>query len=131
MTDKFDTQQVVAFLRRTGEELRKTGEELRDEAQRLLAEVRDPANQQRVRESLTDLGTWFRRTTGEATDRIEHAVKKAEDSQDRLDADDLYVETAFINEGPRLKRIRPAPMGRAYRYQRRTAHITIELGEKK
>ena len=37
---------------------------------------------------------------------------------------------AFINEGPRLKRIRPAPMGRAYRYQRRTSHITIELGER-
>ena len=37
----------------------------------------------------------------------------------------------FINEGPRLKRIRPAPMGRAYRYQRRTSHITIELGERK
>ncbi len=36
----------------------------------------------------------------------------------------------FINEGPRLKRIRPAPMGRAYRYQRRTSHITIELGER-
>jgi large subunit ribosomal protein L22 len=45
--------------------------------------------------------------------------------------DNLFVETAFINEGPRLKRIRPAPMGRAYRYQRRTCHITVELGEKK
>src|SRR5258705_29738 len=79
--------------------------------------------------------TWSRRSTvyheKVLKSAIANAIKKAEDSQDRLDADDLFVETAFINEGPRLKRIRPAPMGRAYRYQRRTAHITIELGEKK
>jgi large subunit ribosomal protein L22 len=35
-----------------------------------------------------------------------------------------------VNEGPRMKRIRPAPMGRAFRYQRRMSHVTIELGEK-
>jgi len=61
---------------------------------------------------------------------ISNAVKRAEEKNEHIDADELFVETAFINEGPRLKRIRPAPMGRAYRYQRRTAHITIELGEK-
>jgi large subunit ribosomal protein L22 len=80
----------------------------------------------------------LRFTNKKATEEIEkvlksaiaNALKKSEESQDRLDADDLYVQTAFINEGPRLKRIRPAPMGRAYRYQRRTSHITIELGEK-
>jgi large subunit ribosomal protein L22 len=48
-----------------------------------------------------------------------------------VDLDNLYVKTAVANEGPRLKRIRPAPMGRAYRYQRRMAHIEIELAEKK
>ncbi len=35
-----------------------------------------------------------------------------------------------MNEGPRQKRIRPAPMGRAYRYQRRTAHIVVKVGER-
>ena len=54
-------------------------------------------------------------------------------SQERgldVDVDNLYVKRAVANEGPRMKRIRPAPMGRAYRYQRRMAHITITLGEK-
>src|ERR1043166_7325879 len=55
---------------------------------------------------------------------VANAVKKSEDKNESVDVDNLYIETAFINEGPRLKRIRPAPMGRAYRYQRRTAHIT-------
>jgi large subunit ribosomal protein L22 len=48
-----------------------------------------------------------------------------------VDVDKLYVKTAVANEGPRMKRIRPAPMGRAFRYQRRIAHIVITIGEKK
>src|SRR5512146_1950581 len=47
-----------------------------------------------------------------------------------VDLDNLYVKRAVANEGPRMKRIRPAPMGRAYRYQRRMAHIEIALAEK-
>ncbi len=48
-----------------------------------------------------------------------------------VDVDRLYVSRAVVNEGPRLKRIRPAPMGRAYRYQRRMAHLEIALAERK
>ncbi|HEY5214269.1 MAG TPA: 50S ribosomal protein L22 [Acidobacteriaceae bacterium] len=48
-----------------------------------------------------------------------------------VDVDNLYVKTAVANEGPRMKRIRPAPMGRAFRYQRRIAHIIITVAEKK
>ena len=40
------------------------------------------------------------------------------------------MKRAIANEGPRMKRIRPAPMGRAYRYQRRMSHIEIALAEK-
>jgi large subunit ribosomal protein L22 len=48
-----------------------------------------------------------------------------------IDVDNLYVKTAVANDGPRMKRIRPAPMGRAFRYQRRIAHIIITVAEKK
>ncbi|WP_213804871.1 50S ribosomal protein L22 [Granulicella sp. dw_53] len=47
-----------------------------------------------------------------------------------VDVDNLYVRTAIANEGPRMKRIRPAPMGRAFRYQRRMAHIIVTVAEK-
>jgi len=47
-----------------------------------------------------------------------------------VDIDRLYVKRAVANDGPRMKRIRPAPMGRAYRYQRRISHIEIALAEK-
>jgi large subunit ribosomal protein L22 len=58
------------------------------------------------------------------------AIHNAQEKADNIDVDDLFVERAYVNEGPRLKRVRPAPMGRAYRYLRRMSHITIELGEK-
>jgi large subunit ribosomal protein L22 len=47
-----------------------------------------------------------------------------------VDLDQLYVKTAVANDGPRMKRIRPAPMGRAFRYVRRIAHLEIVLAEK-
>ena len=47
-----------------------------------------------------------------------------------VDVDNLYVKNAVANDGPRMKRIRPAPMGRAFRYQRRMAHIQIVLSER-
>jgi large subunit ribosomal protein L22 len=47
-----------------------------------------------------------------------------------VDLDNLYVKQAVANDGPRMKRIRPAPMGRAYRYVRRIAHLEIVLAER-
>ena len=71
------------------------------------------------------------KSTREIEKVVKSAVANATQKDENLDVDKLFVETCFINEGPRQKRIRPAPMGRAYRYQRRTSHITIELGERK
>ena len=47
-----------------------------------------------------------------------------------VDIDNLYVKRAVANDGPRMKRIRPAPQGRAYRYQRRISHIEVVLAER-
>ena len=47
-----------------------------------------------------------------------------------VDLDQLYVKSAVASDGPRMKRIRPAPMGRAFRYVRRISHLQIVLAEK-
>ena len=83
-----------------------------------------------VNEALMTLKFTNKAATREIEKTVKSAVANASQKSENIDVDDLFIEKAFINEGPRLKRIRPAPMGRAYRYQRRTAHITIELGEK-
>ncbi len=60
---------------------------------------------------------------------IANAERRADDAGESLDVDQLYVSRCFVNEGPRWKRLRPAPMGRAFRYQRRTSHIVVALAE--
>jgi large subunit ribosomal protein L22 len=60
---------------------------------------------------------------------IANAERKAEDAGASLDVDHLYVSNCYVNEGSRWKRLRPAPMGRAFRYQRRTAHIVVGVAE--
>jgi large subunit ribosomal protein L22 len=61
---------------------------------------------------------------------LDSAIANAENRSSDVDVDQLIVTDAYVNEGPRQKRIRPAPMGRAYRYQRRTSHIVVKVGEK-
>jgi large subunit ribosomal protein L22 len=61
---------------------------------------------------------------------IENANYMNQEKGVEVDVDRLFVKRAIANDGPRMKRIRPAPMGRAYRYQRRMAHLEIAVAEK-
>jgi large subunit ribosomal protein L22 len=61
---------------------------------------------------------------------LRSAIANAENKSEDVDVDKLFVTEAYVNEGPRQKRIRPAPMGRAYRYQRRMSHIVVKVGER-
>ena len=46
------------------------------------------------------------------------------------DVERLYVAKCYANQGPRMKRIRPAPMGRAFRVVKRMSHLTVEVAER-
>jgi large subunit ribosomal protein L22 len=46
------------------------------------------------------------------------------------DVERLFVDACYANQGPSQKRIRPAPMGRAFRVIKRTAHLTVRVAEK-
>ncbi len=61
---------------------------------------------------------------------LQSAIANAQDRFEDVDVDELFVSEAYVHDGPRMKRIRPAPMGRAYRYQRRLAHIVIKVAER-
>jgi len=64
------------------------------------------------------------------TSAVDNAKYVAGEEGFDLDVDNLYVKQALANDGPRMKRIRPAPMGRAYRYQRRLTHIVLSVAER-
>jgi large subunit ribosomal protein L22 len=61
---------------------------------------------------------------------LDSAIANAENRNNDVDVDELVVSEAYVNEGPRQKRIRPAPQGRAYRYVRRTSHIVVKVSDK-
>lgn len=83
----------------------------------------------RAEQALHTLRFTRKRIAADVAKLLQSAIANATDHGE-MDVDALYVRRAFVNEGPRQKRIRPAPMGRAYRYQRRTCHIELYLAER-
>jgi large subunit ribosomal protein L22 len=88
----------------------------------------------KVEEALNTLAFTKKRVAATVEKLLRSAVENAnylstEKGVD-VDLDQLYVKQAVANDGPRMKRIRPAPMGRAYRYVRRIAHIELVLAER-
>ncbi len=88
---------------------------------------------QRVQEALQTLRYTLKRAAKPIEKLLRSAIanaeRKAEDAGAPLDVDELFVSKCFVNEGTRWKRLRPAPMGRAFRYQKRTAHVGVTVAE--
>lgn len=92
--------------------------------------VIDMIRGRQAEDAINILGATNKRVAEPVEKVLRSAIANAENGKTEVDVDRLYVSEAYVNEGPRQKRIRPAPMGRAYRYQRRTSHIVLKLGEK-
>jgi large subunit ribosomal protein L22 len=60
---------------------------------------------------------------------LRSAVANAEQKETQLDVDELVVKRITVDKGPQEKRVRPAPMGRAYRVLHRKSHVTIEVSD--
>jgi len=80
--------------------------------------------------ALTTLRSTNKRIAPAVEKVLQSAIANAQHKTEDVDVDRLFVSEAYVNDGPRMKRVRPAPMGRAYRYQRRLAHIVIKVAEK-
>ena len=92
--------------------------------------VVDMIRGQKAGDAINILRTINKRIAPSVEKVLRSAIANAENRSNDVDVDKLFVTEAYVNEGPRMKRIRPAPMGRAYRYQRRMAHIEIVLAER-
>src|SRR5450759_2050994 len=96
--------------------------------------VLDLIKGKRVENALTTLQFTKKRIAPAIFQLLRSAVDNATYLRDEkgldLDVDNLFVKRAIANDGPRMKRVRPAPMGRAYHYQRRISHVEIALEEK-
>src|SRR5258705_13176857 len=96
--------------------------------------VLDLIKGQRVSDAFSTLAFTKKRIAGPVEKLLRSAVDNANYlSQEKgldVDVDDLVVKSAVAGDGPRMKRIRPAPMGRAFRYVRRISHLEIVLAER-
>ena len=85
---------------------------------------------QRAGDAINILRSTNKRIAPSVEKVLRSAIANAENRNNDVDVDKLMVTEAYVNEGPRMKRVRPAPMGRAYRYQRRLSHIIVQVGDK-
>jgi large subunit ribosomal protein L22 len=96
--------------------------------------VLDLIKGRRVEDALNTLAFNKKRIAAKVEKLLRSAVENANylstEKNVDVDLDSLYVKHAVANDGPRMKRIRPAPMGRAFRYVRRIAHIEVTLAER-
>ena len=86
---------------------------------------------QKAGDAINILRTTNKRIAPSVEKVLRSAIANAENRHNDVDVDKLFVTEAYVNEGPRMKRVRPAPMGRAFRYQRRMSHIIVKVGDKK
>jgi large subunit ribosomal protein L22 len=85
---------------------------------------------QKAGAALSTLRTTNKRIAPAVEKVLQSAIANATNLSEDVDVDELVVSEAYVHDGPRMKRVRPAPMGRAYRYQRRLSHIVIKVAEK-
>jgi large subunit ribosomal protein L22 len=91
--------------------------------------VADLIRGKKVDEALSILRFTKKSSARDLEKLLRSAVANAENSEAGVDSDDLVVSKIYVNEGPREKRIQPAPMGRAYRIQKRKAHVTVHVSD--
>ena len=91
--------------------------------------VADLVRGKKVEEALQILRFTKKSSAKDLEKLLRSAVANAENKETNVDVDDLVVSKIYVNEGPREKRVQPAPMGRAYRIQKRKAHITVHVSD--
>ena len=93
--------------------------------------VMDLIRGQSVDRALATLRFSQKRIAGDIAKVLRSAVANAEQKEGAGgDIDRMFVSKCYADQGPSMKRIRPAPMGRAFRIVKRTAHLTVHVVER-
>ena len=94
--------------------------------------ITDLVRERYVGEALTILKYSNKKKSSRIVEKVlRSAVANAQQKQQELDVDNLFISEIYVNEGPQWKRFRAAPQGRATRILKRTSHVHIYLEEKK
>jgi large subunit ribosomal protein L22 len=91
--------------------------------------VADLVRGKKVEEALSILRFTKKTVAKDLEKLLRSAVANAENNENAPDVDELVVSKIYVNEGPREKRIQPAPMGRAYQIIKRKSHVTVHVSD--
>jgi large subunit ribosomal protein L22 len=91
--------------------------------------VADLVRGKKVEEALSILRFTRKSVAKDLEKLLRSAIANAENKDANADVDDLVVSKIYVDDGPREKRIQPAPMGRAYQIIKRKSHVTIHVSD--
>ena len=93
--------------------------------------VLDVVKNLKVNEALTKLSFMEKKSARFIHKTISSALSNLMQQEDSFDIDNLYIKKAYVDQGPTMKRFRPAAMGRAVRILKRSSHLTIIISDDK
>ena len=102
-----------------------------DQSAKKIKLVLDEVRNTKVNDALVKLSFANKKSAKYIHQTISSALANLQQTDTNFDADELYIKKAFINQGPTMKRFRPAAMGRAMRILKRTSHLTIVISDEK
>ena len=102
-----------------------------DQSAKKIKLVLDEVKNTKVNDALVKLSFANKKSAKYIHQTISSALANLQQTDTNFDADELYIKKAFINQGPTMKRFRPAAMGRAMRILKRTSHLTIVISDEK
>ena len=102
-----------------------------DQSAKKVKLVLDEVRNTKVNDALIKLSFANKKSAKYIHQTISSALANLQQTDTNFDADELYIKKAFINQGPSMKRFRPAAMGRSVRILKRTSHLTIIISDEK
>ena len=102
-----------------------------DQSAKKIKLVLDKVRNTKVNDALVKLSFANKKSAKYIHQTISSALANLQQTDTNFDADELYIKKAFINQGPTMKRFRPAAMGRAMRILKRTSNLTIVISDEK
>ena len=83
----------------------------------------------KVNDALTKLNFMNKKSAKFIHQTISSALSSLMEQEDSFDVDNLFIKKAYVDQGPTMKRFRPAAMGRAVRILKRSSHLTIVISD--
>ena len=91
--------------------------------------VLDEVKNSKVNDALTKLNFMNKKSAKFIHQTISSSLSSLMEQEDSFDVDNLFIKKAYVDQGPTMKRFRPAAMGRAVRILKRSCHLTIIISD--